>query len=159
MPRIFEGALSGTGLRVAVVASRFNDDIVTALLDGAVECLQRHGVAADDVEVWRVPGAFEIPAIALKLAESGRFHAIVTIGCLIRGETPHFDFISSQTTDHISLAALTSGVPISYGVITCNTVEQARDRCRKGNNKGWEAALAAIELATLARAIAPEAEE
>ncbi|HEY0590932.1 MAG TPA: 6,7-dimethyl-8-ribityllumazine synthase [Thermoanaerobaculia bacterium] len=159
MPRIFEGALRGTGLRVAVVASRFNDDIVTALLDGAVECLQRHGVAADDVEVWRVPGAFEIPAIALKLAESGRFHAIVTIGCLIRGETPHFDFISSQTTDHISLAALTSGVPISYGVITCNTVEQARDRCRKGNNKGWEAALAAIELATLARAIAPEAEE
>ncbi|HEY0788730.1 MAG TPA: 6,7-dimethyl-8-ribityllumazine synthase [Thermoanaerobaculia bacterium] len=146
-------------MRVAVVASRFNDDIVTALLDGAVECLQRHGVAADDVEVWRVPGAFEIPAIALKLAESGRFHAIVTIGCLIRGETPHFDFISSQTTDHISLAALTSGVPISYGVITCNTVEQARDRCRKGNNKGWEAALAAIELATLARAIAPEAEE
>ncbi len=160
MPRIFEGALTGTGLRFAVVASRFNDDIVTLLLEGAIACLERHGAAADDVEVYRVPGAFEIPAVAARLARSGRFDAIVTIGCLIRGETPHFDFISAQTTDHISLAAMTTGVPISYGVITCNTLEQARDRCRKGNNKGWEAALAAIELANLARGIAaPRAEE
>lgn len=160
MPRIFEGALTGTGLRFAVVASRFHDDIVTLLLEGAIECLERHGAAADDVEVYRVPGAFEIPAVAARLARSGRFDAIVTIGCLIRGETPHFDFISSQTTDHISLASMTTGVPISYGVITCNTLEQARDRCRKGNNKGWEAALAAVELANLARGIAaPRAEE
>ena len=160
MARIFEGALTGTGLRFAVVASRFNDDIVTLLLEGAIECLERHGAAADDVEVHRVPGAFEIPAVAARLARSGRFDAIVTIGCLIRGETPHFDFISSQTTDHISLASMTTGVPISYGVITCNTLEQARDRCRKGNNKGWEAALAAMELANLARGIAaPRAEE
>lgn len=160
MPRIFEGALSATGLRLAVVASRFNDEIVARLLEGATDCLDRHGASSDAVEVYRVPGAFEIPAVAARLAESGRFDAIVTVGCLIRGETPHFDFISSQTTDHISLAAMTTGVPISFGVITVNTVEQARDRCRKGNNKGWEAALAAIELANLARAIAsPESKE
>ncbi len=153
MPRIFEGDLSGTGLRFAIVASRFNDDIVSLLLDGAVECLDRHGAAERDVEVYRVPGAFEIPALAARLAATGRFDAIVTIGCLIRGETPHFEFISSQTTDHISLASMTSGIPITFGVITCNTMDQARDRCRKGNNKGWEAALAAIELANLARLI------
>ncbi|HEU5163663.1 MAG TPA: 6,7-dimethyl-8-ribityllumazine synthase [Thermoanaerobaculia bacterium] len=159
MPPIFEGDLHGTGLRFAVVASRFNEDIVTLLLEGAVECLARHGTAEHDIEIYRVPGAFEIPAVAAKLAATGRFAAIVTIGCLIRGETPHFDFISSQTTDHISLASMTSGVPISFGVITCDTMEQARDRCRKGNNKGWEAALAAIELANLARRIAaPEGE-
>ncbi|HSN68422.1 MAG TPA: 6,7-dimethyl-8-ribityllumazine synthase [Thermoanaerobaculia bacterium] len=154
MPSIFEGDLNGTGLRFAIVASRFNEDIVTLLLEGAVECLDRHGTADQDIEIYRVPGAFEIPAVAAKLAATGRFAAIVTIGCLIRGETPHFDFISSQTTDHISLVAMTSGVPISFGVITCDTMDQARDRCRKGNNKGWEAALAAIELATLARRIA-----
>lgn len=153
MPRIFEGDLSGTGLRFAIVASRFNDDIVSLLLEGAVECLDRHGAAERDVEVYRVPGAFEIPALAARLAGTGRFDAIVTIGCLIRGETPHFEFISSQTTDHISLASMTSGIPITFGVITCNTMDQARDRCRKGNNKGWEAALAAIELANLARLI------
>lgn len=153
MPRIFEGDLSGTGLRFAIVASRFNDDIVSLLLEGAVECLDRHGAAERDVEVYRVPGAFEIPALAARLAATCRFDAIVTIGCLIRGETPHFEFISSQTTDHISLASMTSGIPITFGVITCNTMDQARDRCRKGNNKGWEAALAAIELANLARLI------
>jgi 6,7-dimethyl-8-ribityllumazine synthase len=159
MPRIFEGALSGTGLRFAIVASRFNDDIVSKLLEGAIECLARHGAADGDVEVYRVPGAFEIPAVASRLALTGRFDAIVTIGCLIRGETPHFDFISAQTTDQVSLASITTGVPISFGVITCNTIEQARDRCRKGNNKGWEAALAAIELANLARQIAAPGEE
>jgi 6,7-dimethyl-8-ribityllumazine synthase len=159
MPRIFEGDLDAAGLRFALVASRFNDDIVTLLLEGAVDCLARHGAADDEVEIYRVPGAFEIPAVASRLAITGRFDAIVTIGCLIRGETPHFDFISSQTTDHISLASITTGVPISYGVITTNTVEQARDRCRKGNNKGWEAALAAIELATLARRLPRAGEE
>ncbi|MCA1733686.1 MAG: 6,7-dimethyl-8-ribityllumazine synthase [Acidobacteria bacterium] len=154
MPPIFEGDLSGTDLRFAIVASRFNDDIVSLLLDGAIECLARHDVADGDIEVYRVPGAFEIPALAARLAATGRFDALVTIGCLIRGETPHFEFISSQTTDHISLASMSTGVPISFGVITCNTMDQARDRCRKGNNKGWEAALAAIELANLARRIA-----
>ena len=154
MPPIFEGDLSGTGLRFAIVASRFNEDIVSLLLEGAIDCLARHGTADGDIEIYRVPGAFEIPAVATRLAATGRFAAIVTIGCLIRGETPHFEFISAQTTDHISLASMTSGVPMSFGVITCDTMDQARDRCRKGNNKGWEAALAAIELANLARRIA-----
>ena len=159
MPPIFEGDLSGTGLRFAIVASRFNEDIVSLLLEGAIDCLARHGTADGDIEIYRVPGAFEIPAVATRLAATGRFAAIVTIGCLIRGETPHFEFISAQTTDHISLASMTSGVPMSFGVITCDTMDQARDRCRKGNNKGWEAALAAIELANLARRIAaPEGE-
>jgi 6,7-dimethyl-8-ribityllumazine synthase len=153
MPPIFEGDLRGTDLRFAIVASRFNDEIVSLLLEGAIDCLVRHGAADGAIEVYRVPGAFEIPSVAARLASSGRFDAIVTIGCLIRGETPHFEFISSQTTDHISLASMTSGVPISFGVITCHTMDQARDRCRKGNNKGWEAALAAIELANLARTI------
>jgi 6,7-dimethyl-8-ribityllumazine synthase len=160
MPPIFEGDLSGKDLRFAIVASRFNDDIVSLLLEGAIDCLARHGAADGDIEVYRVPGAFEIPAVAARLAATGRFDALVTIGCLIRGETPHFELISSQTTEHISLAAITTGVPMSFGVITCNTMDQARDRCRKGNNKGWEAALAAIELANLARRISvPEAKE
>ena len=150
---IFEGELNASGLRFAIVASRFNDEIVAALLDGAVECLQRHGAGEGAVHVYRVPGAFEIPAVAAEVARSGRYDAVVTIGCLIRGETPHFDFISSQTTNQISAASIETRVPMSFGVITCNTFEQARERTRKGNNKGWEAALAAIELANLRRNI------
>lgn len=154
MPRIFEGPLSASGFRFAVVASRFNDDIVSRLLEGAVECLQRHGAADGDIAVYRVPGAFEIPAAAAALAARGGMDAIVTIGALIRGDTPHFDFISSQVTLHVSEVAMRHGLPVSFGVITCNTMEQARERCRKGNNKGWEAALAAIEMAALYRQLA-----
>lgn len=151
MPLVFEGESNASGLRFAIVASRFNDEIVSALLEGAIDCLVRHGASDDAVHVVRVPGAFEIPAEAAELARSGRYDAIVTIGCLIRGETPHFDFISAQTTMQISTVAIATRVPVTFGVITCNTVEQAWDRTRKGSNKGWEAALAAIELATLRR--------
>ena len=151
MPRIFEGQLSASGLRFAVVASRFNDDIVSKLLEGAVECLQRHGAADGDIAVYRVPGAFEIPSAAAAIAARGEVDAIVTVGAVIRGDTPHFDFISNQVTLHVSEVALAHELPVSFGVITCNTMEQARERSRKGNNKGWEAALAAIEMAALFR--------
>ena len=156
MPRVFEGDLSASGLRFAIVASRFNDDIVSKLLEGAVECLERHGAAEGDIAVYRVPGAFEIPSMVAHLAALGNVDGIVTIGALIKGETPHFEFISTQVTQHISRVSIDTGIPATLGVITCNTLEQARDRCRKGNNKGWEAALAAIEMVNLFRLAAGE---
>lgn len=148
-----QGDLNAEGLRFAVIASRFNDDIVSVLLEGAIECLSRHGAAAESVDVYRVPGAFEIPALASLLTDLRRYDAVVTLGALIRGETPHFDFISQQTTMEISRVAVDSKTPIAFGVVTCNTMEQAKARTVRGNNKGWEAALAAIEMANLFRAI------
>lgn len=152
MPRSFEGDLDARGLRFAVIASRFNDEIVSGLLDGALQCLQRHGADDDAVAVYRVPGAFEIPAAAAKLI--GACDAIITIGCLIRGDTPHFDFISAQVTNDLSRVAVDARFPVTFGVITCNTYEQAVERSSPGTkNKGWEAALAAIEMANLWRAL------
>ena len=157
MPRSFEGDLSATGLRVAVIASRFNDDIVSGLIDGALSCLTRHGAADDDISMFRVPGAFEIPTLAAKLADSKQFDAIVTLGCLLRGDTPHFEFISAQVTNDLSRVASAARFPIAFGVITCNTLEQAVERSSPGTgNKGWEAALAAIEMANLWRALRTE---
>ena len=152
MPRSFEGDLNAAGLRFGVIASRFNDEIVSGLLGGAIECLARHGARDEDVDLFRVPGAFEIPALARKL--TGRYDAIVAIGCLLRGDTPHFDFISSQVTNDLSRVAVDTQSPVAYGVITCNTYEQAMERSSAGSgNKGWEAALAAIEMANLWRAL------
>ena len=157
MPRSFEGDLSASGLRIAIIASRFNDEIVSGLIDGALECLTRHGADDDAISLIRVPGAFEIPTAAAKLVDARRFDAIVTLGCLLRGDTPHFDFISSQVTNELSRVAVDSRTPIAFGVITCNTYEQARDRSSAGTaNKGWEAALAAIEMANLWRALRTE---
>ena len=151
MPRSFEGDLDARGLRFAAVASRFNDEIVSGLLDGALECLQRHG--AEDVAVYRVPGAFEIPTLVAKLA--GSCDAIIALGCLIRGDTPHFDFISAQVTNELSRISVETKTPVAFGVITCNTYEQAVERSSPGaRNKGWEAALAAIEMANLWRQLA-----
>src|ERR1700759_5208444 len=150
MVRSFEGELNAEGLRIAVVASRFNDEIVSGLLDGALDCLARHGVASDDVSLFRVPGAFEIPTLAAKLVEAERFEAIVTLGCLLRCDPPHFDFISAQVTNELSRLAVATRFPVVFGVITCNTLEQAVARSSAGpGNKGWEAALAAIEMANL----------
>lgn len=147
-----EGHLNAGGLRFAVIASRFNDDIVEGLLNGALECLKRNGADSEAIEIYRVPGAFEIPALAGKLASLGRFDALVTIGVLLRGETPHFDFIAMQVTLEISRVAIQFSIPVAFGVITCNTVEQARARSGPGSgNKGWEAALAAVEMANLFR--------
>lgn len=154
MPRSFEGDLNAAGLRVAIVASRFNDEIVSGLLTGALECLARHGADDGDVDLYRVPGAFEIPALVAKLAGERRYDAIVTIGCLIKGDTMHFEFISMQVTLEISRISAAHAVPVAFGVITCNTYEQAVARSSSGtSNKGWEAALAAIEMANLWRAL------
>jgi 6,7-dimethyl-8-ribityllumazine synthase len=157
MPRSFEGDLSATGLRIAVVASRFNDEIVSGMLDGALDCLTRHGASDDSIALYRVPGAFEIPTLVAALLAQGRYDAIVTLGCLLRGDTPHFDFISSQVTTELSRVAVQARIPVAFGVITCNTYEQAVQRSSSGTaNKGWEAALAAIEMANLWKQLAVE---
>jgi 6,7-dimethyl-8-ribityllumazine synthase len=154
MPTI-EGDHNANGLRFAIVASRFNDEIVTGLLAGAVDCLTRHGAAKDAIEVIRVPGAFEIPQTIAHIA--GRFDAIVSLGCLLRGETPHFELIANQVTTELSRVARKANVPVAFGVITCDTLQQAIDRSSSGaGNKGWEAALAAIEMANLWRALRSE---
>jgi 6,7-dimethyl-8-ribityllumazine synthase len=157
MPRSFEGDHDAEGLRFGVIASRFNDEIVEGLLRGALDCLSRHGAADDAVSVYRVPGAFEIPTLAAKLIDDGGIDAIVTLGCLLRGDTPHFDFISAQVTNDLSRVATEAKFPVAFGVITCNTFEQAVERSSPGaGNKGWEAALAAIEMANLWRALRSE---
>lgn len=157
MPRSFEGDLDAQGLRFGVIASRFNDEIVSGLLDGALTCLQRHGATDDNVSVYRVPGAFEIPTLAATLTGTNDHDALITLGCLLRGDTPHFDFISAQVTNDLSRVAIEARFPIAFGVITCNTLEQAVERSSPGtSNKGWEAALAAIEMANLWRALRTE---
>ncbi|MEA2343371.1 MAG: 6,7-dimethyl-8-ribityllumazine synthase [Thermoanaerobaculia bacterium] len=157
MPRSFEGDHNAEGLRFAVIASRFNDEIVDGLLRGALDCLSRHGAADDAVSLYRVPGAFEIPTLAAKLIDLGGIDAIITLGCLLRGDTPHFDFISAQVTNDLSRVATVAKFPVAFGVITCNTLEQAVERSSTGSgNKGWEAALAAIEMANLWRALRSE---
>ena len=155
MPRSFEGDLNAEGLRFGVIASRFNDEIVSGLLEGALTCLTRHGAVDDAIALYRVPGAFEIPTLAARLV--GSCDALITLGCLLRGDTPHFDFISAQVTNDLSRVATEERFPIAFGVITCNTLEQAMERSSPGtSNKGWEAALAAIEMANLWRALRTE---
>jgi 6,7-dimethyl-8-ribityllumazine synthase len=152
MPRSFEGDHNAEGLGFGIIASRFNDDIVSGLIDGAVNCLLRHGAKDEDIEIYRVPGAFEIPTLAGIVLD--RYDAVIALGCLLRGDTPHFEFISSQVTTELSRVAVDLAKPVAYGVITCNTKEQAIERSSPGSgNKGWEAALAAIEMANLWRAL------
>ncbi len=157
MPISFEGDHKADSLRFAIIASRFNDEIVSGLLDGAVECLTRHGADDSAIRIYRVPGAFEIPTVARMLTGGSSLDAIIALGCLLRGDTPHFDFISAQVTTELSRVAVDSRFPVAFGVITCNTLEQAVQRSSKGaGNKGWEAALAAIEMANLWRQIRSE---
>lgn len=145
-----KGSLNAKGLRLAIVVSRFNSFITERLLNGALDALARAGADDKQVEVVRVPGSFEIPVAAKRLAETGRYHALVSLGCIIRGETQHFDYISAEVTRGIQLAAIQTGVPIAYGVLTTDTLEQAVDRAgSKSGNKGAEAALTAVEMATL----------
>ena len=142
------------GDRFAVVASRFNSEIVDGLLDGARSAFIEAGVDWDRVAVFRVPGAFEIPLVAKRVAESGKYDAVVAIGCLIRGETPHFEYISTQTSLGIGQVALETGIPVTFGVITVNSDEQAIARSSAGEgNKGYEAAMAAVEMVKLLREI------
>jgi len=150
MPRTLQGQLTVNGQRFAIVVSRFNEFITSRLLAGALDALKRHGCKDDDVTITHVPGAFEIPMIAKKLADSRAFDAVICLGCVIRGQTPHFDYVAGESAKGIAQVALTSGVPTIYGVLTTDTLEQAIDRAgAKGGNKGYDAALSAIELANL----------
>jgi len=147
---IIEGMHSAPGRRFAIVVSRFNDFVTERLLAGAREGLASAGVSEADVTVLRVPGAFEIPMAAQRAAETGRFAGIVCLGCLIRGATPHFEYISSAVAHGLQSAAAATGVPVSFGVLTTNSAEEALERAVPGPaNKGWEAAIAAVEMATL----------
>jgi 6,7-dimethyl-8-ribityllumazine synthase len=142
-------------MRIVLVVSRFNEFVTHRLRDGAAEALRAGGVADDHVEVWSVPGAFEVPQAARRAAETGRFDAVVCLGCLIKGETPHFDYISSAVVHGIMEAAGDTGVPMSFGVLTTNSAEEAIARAGAGpSNKGWEAAVAALEMARLYRGAA-----
>ena len=150
MPTQIEGKLDGSGKKFAIVVSRFNDFINTKLLDGAVGNLTRHGVSDDDITVIWTPGAFEIPLIAKKLAESGKHDVIIALGCVIRGATAHFEYVAGEAAKGIGQAAMQTGVPIIFGVLTTDTIEQAIERAgTKAGNKGSDAALAAIEMASL----------
>ncbi len=151
---VFEGNLIGTGLKVGIVISRFNELLSSRLLGGAQDALARHDVAEKDVDVAWVPGAFEVPLVAKKMADSGRYDAVIALGVIIRGGTPHFDFVASEASKGIAKASLDSGVPVMFGIITADTIEQAVERAgTKAGNKGWDAALAAIEMANLAKAL------
>jgi len=148
--RVFEGRLVGEGLRFAVVVSRFNEFIGTRLLNGALDALVRHGVSEADVDVAYVPGAFEIPFIAQRMAKSGAYAAVVCVGAVIRGATPHFDYIAAEVSKGIANVGLETGVPIIFGVITADNLEQAIERAgTKAGNKGFDAAVSAIEMANL----------
>jgi len=150
MPPAIEGHLDAKGLKVALIASRFNDFVTTRLVEGALDGLIRHGADPKNLTLIKVPGSFELPQVAAKLVGQGRYDAIVALGCLIRGETPHFDLIAAEAAKGLAQVASSSGVPVSFGVLTCDTMEQAIDRAGgKAGNKGWDAALAAIEMVSL----------
>ncbi|MHA2961748.1 6,7-dimethyl-8-ribityllumazine synthase [Priestia megaterium] len=154
MNHLYEGNLVGTGLKIGIVVGRFNEFITGHLLSGAEDALKRHGVADEDVDVAWVPGAYEIPLIAKKLAESKKYDAVITLGTVIRGATPHFDFVCNEVAKGVASQSLQTGVPIIFGVLTTETIEQAIERAgTKAGNKGWEAAASAIEMANLSKMI------
>jgi 6,7-dimethyl-8-ribityllumazine synthase len=150
----FEGHLVGTGLKIGIVVARFNELLSSRLLAGAQDALVRHGVAAEDIDVAWVPGAFEIPLVAGKFAKAGRYDAVIALGVVIRGGTPHFEYVSSEVSKGVAKISLDTGVPVMFGVITADTIDQAVERAgTKAGNKGWEAAEAAIEMANLAKSM------
>lgn len=155
MPKTYEGQLIAEGLRFGIVASRFNEFITGKLLDGAIDALRRHGAKDANIEIAWVPGSFEIPLGAKKMAESGKYDAVICLGALIRGSTPHFDYIASEAAKGITQVGLATGVPTIFGVITTDNIEQAIERAgTKAGNKGFAAAESAIEMANLLRSIA-----
>ncbi len=150
MARIIQGKLDARGSRFAIVISRFNSLISDRLLSGALDALERHGAAEDDISIVWVPGSFEIPSIAKRLALSQKYDAVICLGALLRGETPHFEYLSSAVTKELGEIGLESGIPVINGVLTCNTMEQAVDRAGlKTGNKGFDASVAAIEMIQL----------
>jgi len=152
MKKVLEGNLIGTGLKIGIVVSRFNEFITNKLLSGAEDALKRHGVNEEDMTVMWVPGAFEIPLAAKKLADQGEFNSIITLGTVIRGATPHFEYVSSEVAKGVANSGMQSGIPIIFGVLTTDTIEQAIERAgTKAGNKGYEAAVGAIEMGNLYR--------
>jgi 6,7-dimethyl-8-ribityllumazine synthase len=153
-PKVLEGSYGAAGLRFAVIASRFNDFVVDRLLAGALDALRRHGAEEANVTVVRTPGSLEMPLLAKRLAKSGRYDALVAVGAVIRGGTPHFEYVASEVTKGLAQVALETGIPIGFGVLTTDTIEQAIERAgTKAGNKGFDAALSAIEMANLLRKV------
>ena len=154
MGKVFEGQLSATGLRFAIVVSRFNSFITERLLAGANDALRRTGAAEDMVDVVKVPGSWEVPLVAGELARQHRYDAVICLSCVIRGETPHFDYVAAEAAKGVAHVSAETGVPVAFGVLTTNTLEQAIDRAgTKSGNKGFDAAMTAIEMANLMRAL------
>lgn len=154
MAWIHEGQLDGEGLKAALVVSRFNGFITSKLLEGATDCLLRHGVQDEDMDVFMVPGAWEIPAMAARLAHSGGFDMVICLGAVIRGETPHFDLVAAESAKGVAQAGMDAKIPVAYGIVTADTVEQAVDRAgAKGGNRGFDAALTALEMVNLYRQV------
>ena len=154
MGKVIEGTVDARGMRFGIIVSRFNSFVTERLLEGAMEALKTHGGEEQDIDIVRVPGAFEIPLLAKKLAASGKYDALICLGAVIRGDTPHFEYISEAVTSGIGAVILENRLPVSFGVLTTNNVEQAMERAgAKSENKGFEAALTAIEMASLNRAI------
>jgi 6,7-dimethyl-8-ribityllumazine synthase len=152
MPNVYEGSLEATGLRFGIVVSRFNGFITEKLLEGALDALRRHGAEDSDIDVAWVPGAFEIPLVADKMAESRKYDAVIALGCVIRGSTTHYDYVCNEVSKGVAAASVRHGLPVIFGVITTENIEQAVERAgTKAGNKGWEAAAAAIETANLMR--------
>jgi len=154
MTNIIEGTLSASNYKFGIVTSRFNEFITKRLLDSAIDCLSRHGAQDKDIDVAYCPGAFEIPQVAQKLALSGRYDAVICLGCVIQGDTPHFEYVANAVSVGINRVALETKVPVVFGVLTTDSLEQAIERAgTKAGNKGWDAAMAAIELADLNKKI------
>lgn len=154
MPKVHEGSYSGAGLKFGIVVSRFNELISKSLLEGSMDCLRRHEAKEDDQEIYWVPGSFEIPQIARKLVELNKFDGIICLGAVIRGDTPHFDYLAAEVTKGIARVSLDSPIPVVFGILTADTIEQALERAgTKAGNRGWTAALNALELTNLIRNI------
>lgn len=154
MVKTIEGRLDGKGIKIGIVQSRFNDFITSRLVDGAVDALVRHGVKDEDITVVKVPGSFEIPFAAKKLAANGKVDAVICIGAVIRGSTPHFDYVAAEVSKGVAHVGLESGVPVLFGVLTTDTLEQAIERAgTKSGNKGWDAAMGAIEMVQVVKGL------
>jgi 6,7-dimethyl-8-ribityllumazine synthase len=154
MANIIEGKLDATGLKVGLAVSRFNSFISERLLEGAIDALRRHGADENDLDVVRVPGAFELPMVTKKMVESGKYDAVICLGAVIRGATPHFDYVSAEVTKGIASVSLDAGVPVAFGVLTTDNIEQAVERAgSKSGNKGFEAAVTIIEMVNLFRSM------
>jgi 6,7-dimethyl-8-ribityllumazine synthase len=154
MPKVYEGKITAEGKKFGLIVSRFNDFVTDKLLAGAIDALTRHGARDEDIEIAKVPGAFEIPLVAKMMAQKEKYDAIICLGAVIRGSTPHFEYVSSEVTKGVALVGLEYGIPVIFGVITTDTLEQAIERAgSKAGNKGWGAAMAAMEMAELSAAV------